>query len=150
MSTMSTMSTMQMALPRLGPAPRTAQPGAVAGTLIAYTEMIVQANLRLNREVFQNSSYQVLDEAGKRIVFVHNCGPEFEEDRPNSVPLPPGDYVVKALNSRYQPMYVPVRVEAGRTTLINLATGKPRRAPLMSGPNLVHLPTGEAAGFRVD
>ncbi len=150
LSACATVSTMQMALPRLGPPSGAALPNASEGTLIAYTEMIVEASLLLNREVYQNSSYQVLDETGRRILFVSNLGPELDVERPNSVSLPPGDYVVKALNAQYQPMYVPIRIEAGRTTVINLATGKPRRAPPMSGPNLVRLPTGEAAGFRVD
>lgn len=66
---------------------------------------------------------------------------------PAKVPLPPGEYHVKALVERGGFVIVPVVIEAGKTTVVDL-DGEAVPQDLSTNDELVRLPDGHVVGWR--
>ena len=95
---------------------------------------------------YQHSEYQVYNASGKLVKDVGNTSGHYDT-APETVPLPPGRYTVKARAKDYLSVVVPVVIDAGRTTSLHLDD---RWQPPKSSPKteFVFEPGGEPVGWR--
>ena len=97
---------------------------------------------------YQHTDYVVCDQNGKAIRHVSNSVGHYAQ-RPRSIRLPPGQYLVKAQAKDYLIAVVPVVIEPGRTTRVHL-DAKWRPPAAVSKNEIVSSPDGNPIGWRVD
>jgi hypothetical protein len=138
-----------LVLEPVGPAPvQTSPQGSGNGVLVVFSAYEAGPNFA-NRDPYRPacSDYKVLSATGTLLRVVHNDSGTILQ-QPATVPLPAGHYQVLARANGYGTVTVPVVIEAQHSTVLHLEGGSwPRRASL-NRTNLVHLPGGQAIGWR--
>jgi hypothetical protein len=95
-----------------------------------------------------HTPYALSDASGKFLRDVENRAGIFASE-PVSLPLPVGQYRIKALEEGARYVVVPVVIEADKTTVVDLdGTALPQGAP--EDNDLVKLPGGHVVGWRAD
>ncbi len=114
------------------------------GELVVYSATYVSTNEQ--SEYPTHTDYTLSDESGARLRQVANHSGDFGSD-PARVRLPAGRYQVKALVSGGGYVVVPVIIEAGKKTIIDLdGTALPQNLP--ADNDVVRLPDGHVVGWR--
>ncbi|HEY4416280.1 MAG TPA: hypothetical protein VGO57_11350 [Verrucomicrobiae bacterium] len=105
-----------------------------------------------NTYYYPHTSYTVYDDSGAVVKFVRNHTGSMDE-APALVMVPVGRYNVVAESDSYGRVTVPVVIEDGKTTVVHLdrnwSLGAKSTAVAIA-KNLVHLPDGEAIGWKVN
>jgi hypothetical protein len=118
----------------------------VQGNLVVYSAHRVTTYAQSEYPV--HTDYTIYNLGGKVIERVANTAGSFNQD-PATVRLPPGEYRVKALLERGGQVIVPVIVERGRTTIVDLdGTAFPQDANAQG--RWVRLPDGHVVGWQSD
>ncbi|HZL42440.1 MAG TPA: hypothetical protein VFD66_04095 [Verrucomicrobiae bacterium] len=125
-----------------GPAP---QSQGTTGRLIVYTATEVPAIVGSRHPT--HSAYQLYAADGKRLRWVDNRAGSFYQD-PVALDVPPGRYEVKGRATNSGNVSVPVLIEAGRTTVVDLEGSALSENTRYSRQNLVRLPDGQAIGLE--
>ena len=139
-----------MVLEAVGPGPAAAVNADTAnGTLVVYSAAVTTPdfNSRDPRRP-EYTGYQIFNTDGSLRQTVQNTSDTILQ-RPRRVELPPGTYRVAAVANGYGLVTVPVRIEAGRDTLVHLEGGFawPGRTTF-SQSNTVRLPDGDVVGWK--
>jgi hypothetical protein len=96
-----------------------------------------------------HSAYTISDAGGKLLRHVDNRTGSFEQT-PVTVPLPAGNYKVRARATNAGTVEVPVVIKEGKTTVVDLEGATlPQRRPTGAG-QWVRLPNGQVIGMRVE
>jgi hypothetical protein len=136
----------------VGPAPDTAADRVAAkGMLMVYSAYTVTADFD-RRDIHrpEYSDYRLLAADGTALQRVANTSGTILQ-RPKLVALPPGQYRVVACASGYGWVTVPVRIQAGQTTIVHLQGGVAWPGqPEFTSANAVRLPNGEIVGWKSD
>jgi hypothetical protein len=119
----------------------TAVVGPGGGTLIVYSA--TYASTLEESEYRVHTDYTIATPNDAVIERVSNRTGSFDQ-RPASVSLRPGEYHVRAQYGGGRFIVVPITVEPGRTTIVDL-TG----SPLPPGATVTRLPDGTVAGWSV-
>jgi hypothetical protein len=101
----------------IGPAP-TANRAQAFGYLIVYTA-IIEPSISSDALFYPHTEYAIYDAHGSFFQTVRNHVGAWDES-PFTVSLPPGRYTVKAESKFDGDVAVPVIIEAGRTTVVDL------------------------------
>ncbi len=135
---------------RVGPVPLNPSHGPPGtGTLFVYTAT-TQTTDRTGYIIASPQNYR-LQSADGTWQGVSNANPLNPSPEPRPVYLAPGDYRVEALADLYRAATVPVRIEAGRTTIVNLLDAPfPGPRPAGAPGKMVRGPTGAAIGWPAD
>jgi hypothetical protein len=116
------------------------------GSLVVYSAHRVATYAQSEYPV--HTSYTIYNAGGKLVERVDNLAGSFNQD-PATVTLPPGEYRVKALLERGGQVVVPVIVEQGKTTIVDLdGTALPQDANAQG--RWVRLPDGHVVGWQSD
>lgn len=115
------------------------------GQLVVYTALeVVNAS---NSDFPTHVGYEIDDTNGKLIRRVDNRTGSFYQT-PMSVPLPPGEYKVKALATNHGIVTVPVIVKENEVTTLDLEGSHFRQHKPTGAGQWVRLPSGEVIGMR--
>jgi hypothetical protein len=98
-------------------------------------------------DYYPHTPYTVYSQEGRHVKGVQNHVGS-DDQRPMTVPLPPGRYVVYALAEGWGRVTVPVTIVAGRLTVVFLAGKGLPEAPELPKAEVIWLPDGRAAGRR--
>lgn len=138
-----------LVLEPVGPVPSLAKTESSSdGVLMVYSACEAGPNFG-RRDPYRPvcSDYKILSSTGTLLRAVHNDSGTILQ-QPAAVSLPAGRYRVVARANGFGTVTVPVIIEAGRSTIVHLEGDSwPRTGPKDS-TNLVHLPDGEAIGWR--
>ncbi len=138
-------ATQPIALAPVGPAPWAGVPSSEPdGRLQVFTE--TQEYYDDDVYYFPHSPYNIYTVEGKRVKYVWNHR-NYEQDTPEVVTLPAGQYVVKAEAALYGPVSVPVVIKPGETTRVILQPGWKPSGPYAAS-DLVQMPNGYPIGWR--
>jgi hypothetical protein len=124
---------------------RTGPFGEQTGSLRVFsaTEHRVEGGI----DYYPHTPYLIYSPEGKRVRGVqHHIGSA--DQRPMTVPLPPGRYVVYARAEGHGRVTVPVFIVASRMTLVYLEGKGLPEAEELPAAEVVRLPDGRAAGRR--
>ena len=88
-----------------------------AGRLVVYSAL--DSTITMDSDHPAHTDYVIYDCDGKFRQRVNNRGGSFYQDA-ISVSLPPGTYKIKAKATNYGEVMVPVRIEAGKDTIVHL------------------------------
>ena len=94
-----------------------------------------------------HTSYSVYSAEGKRLWGVVNHVGE-DDNRPMTIQIPPGFYIVYAESDRFGQVKVPVWVVGNKTTSVYLEGAGMPHAEAVPESQLVRLPDGRVAGRR--
>jgi len=133
-----------VALSPVGPDPAGVATRNSDGQLLVYSKLVGRTEGR-NPTWHQHSDYYIYDLNGNLVKHVGNTIGYYER-APRPVPLPPGDYLVKARAQDYFWVQVPVTIERGRTTRVHLDDNW-RIPSTTTARNLVTLPNGNPVGW---
>ena len=137
-----------LTLATVGPVPARAGGGSTgSGTLVVYSAYEVSADFNSrdpNRPEY--SDYRIYAADGRFLRKVRNDSGTIFQD-PRRVVLPAGRYRVLARANGYGFITIPVKVEAGRMTVVRL-TGRWSASDTFNQNNAVRLPDGWVAGYR--
>jgi hypothetical protein len=114
------------------------------GALIVYSATRVSEYAQSEYPV--HTPYAIYTQAKQVVKEVENTAGSFNQD-PEQVSLPPGQYRVKALAVGIGEVIVPVVIEEGETTVVDL-DGTAARQEQSSKTNWVRLPDGHVVGRR--
>jgi hypothetical protein len=104
----------------VGPAP-TVKRTHRSGSLIVYTA-IIQPKINPDTEFYPHTAYAIYDSRHALVETVRNhIGPW--DESPFVVPLPAGRYTVHAESEFSGDVVVPVIIQGGKTTVVNLQRG---------------------------
>jgi hypothetical protein len=112
--------------------------------------MVFTATERVNSGgVFYDphTSYVILDQTGKKIAAVQNHAGSADQ-APMITTLPKGQYTVVGCADAYGSVRVPVVIQGGRLTEVNLERGGILKTHLDGSTNLVRFPNGDVIGWR--
>jgi hypothetical protein len=126
----------------VGPAPSLAQ--RRVGRLIVYTA--TYAPTMEQSEYSVHTDYTIATANDKVIERVDNATGTFNS-KPATVPLPSGEYHVRAQYDAGGFVVVPVVIEAGKTTIVDL-DGEALPQHPDENPDKVRLPDGHVVGWR--
>jgi len=128
----------------VGPAQAPSNPNAGSGKLVVYTAPTVTTVEQSRYPV--HTPYTLLDSSGKILRDVDNRSGFFDSS-PVTVPLAAGKYSVRGLAAGRGYIVVPVLIERGKTTIVDLdGTAMPQNVTADS--RYVRLPDGHVLGFR--
>lgn len=132
-------------LDEVGP-PRHEHQNSGNGTLIVYSAYDSTSN-DWESDAYGRwyTNYSIANKDGSDSRKIKNTTPE---DEPEEVSLLPGQYIVRAEANGYGTVTVPVRVEAGGTTVIHLEGSYSWPGEVPSGSAAVKLPDGEVIGWK--
>jgi hypothetical protein len=145
----------------VGPAPAERAKGLGGSALQVYSAR-VRAPVDLNKEEFlwnndfgkndflyepAHSDYTVCTRDGKVLQRVHNARNP-NDPEPAMVPLPPGNYEVKANARGFGVVTVPVVIETGKLTMVNLQRGENPVVESVARTNAVLLGGYRVVGWR--
>lgn len=139
----------RITLATVGPRPlawRTGSPSSARGQLQVFTET---DSYEYSHDVpyFPHRDYRIYTAQGKYLKRVWNSQ-SHEDERPATVELPAGQYVVKADAEFYGLVNVPVVIVPGQLTRVILQPGwNPGKEVSVS--DLVQMPNGYLVGWRV-
>ncbi len=144
---LSSCTSQPVTLAMIGPRPLAGSaPSVGAGWLQVFSETDEYTDD--DEYYFPHRDYLIYTTTGKRLRQVWNHHDRFDET-PTIVPLPAGQYVVKADADFYGRVTIPVEIRANQTTRVVLQPGwKPTGA--FSSSDLVQLPNGYWAGWRAE
>jgi hypothetical protein len=144
MTVSCTLMQQPVAVAPVGPAPGSQLALADTGFLKVFTDM------KFSRydDMFYatHTDYGVYDDAGKLIKSVQNAE-SFHSPTPMQVALPPGHYIVEGWSDAYKLVKVPVLIEAGSLTTVNLEKDDHGLFPGGIAADLVHTPDGRIVGW---
>jgi hypothetical protein len=141
----------------VGPAPNEHAKSPGSSALQVYSAR-VRAPVDLNKEEFLwnndfgkndflyeagHSDYTICTRDGKVLERVHNAR-SFNDPEPAVVPLPPGNYEVKANARGFGLVTIPVVIESGKLTRVNLQRGENPVVASVAKTNAVLL-----GGYRI-
>jgi hypothetical protein len=147
----------------VGPAP-TEQARARGGSTLEVYSARVRAPVDVYREEFlwnndfgrnaflyepAHSDYTICDRDGKVLQHVRNARNP-EDPEPAVVPLAPGEYEVKAKARDFGLVTIPVVIEAGKLTVVNLQREKNPAVAAVAGTHAVVLGGYEVVGWRAN
>jgi hypothetical protein len=118
---------------------------ASQGQLVVYSALEV-ANTA-NSDFPTHAGYEIYDANGTLLRRVDNRSGSFYQS-PAAVPLPSGEYKVKAPATNHGLVTVPVIIEEGKTTTLDLDASHFRQHKPTGAGQWVRLPTGEVIGMR--
>jgi hypothetical protein len=98
---------------------------------------------------YPHTSYSIYAQDGKRVQGVANSSGHTDQ-RPATVELPGGAYLVYAQSERFGQVKVPVQIVGSRLTVVHLEGTGMRFTGNIPESELVRLPDGIVAGRRVD
>lgn len=136
-----------LALAPVGPGPgvsRASSPGK--GDLQVFTE--TEEYYLDQMSYYPHTDYQIYNMDGKRLERVWNHQTH-EDERPATVSLQPGTYLVKAWAEFYGVVTVPVVIKPNQTTTVVLQPGWNPDKPVASS-ELVQMPNGYFVGWRAE
>lgn len=132
----------------VGPGPGSQIASAPTGSLEVYTDV--------QRYAYDESTYYdahtdygIYDLGGQRIKSVQNSA-SFHSLQPQEVALPPGQYSVVGWSDGYQLVKVPVVIQAGRLTKVNLEKNNHQLFQKANQDDLVHTPDGRTVGWSAN
>jgi hypothetical protein len=134
-----------VALAPVGPGPNAPKAAASpAGSLVVYSATVARSEGD-NPAWYQHTDYYL--EGAQKSERVDNTVGHYTQ-RPRTVHLAPGEYMVKAQASDGQWVTVPVVIQRGQTTVVSLDGGwNPGNS---AGAEVVRMPDGSAVGWRGD
>jgi len=128
----------------VGPGLTSRSVSGAAGYLKVFTATH-QVDVDFEAYFHPHAGYRVEDNAGRTVKFVPNHSSD-EDEAPDVVGLPPGRYNVVGESTWYGIVTVPVVIEQGKTTMVQLDG---RWHGGAHDDSLVHLPDGETIGWSV-
>jgi hypothetical protein len=147
----------------VGPAPTERAESSSGSSLQVYSAR-VRAPVDLNKEEFlwnndfgkndflyepAHSDYTICTQDGKVLKHVRNAR-DPDDPQPAVVPLPPGSYEVKAKARDLGVVTIPIVVEAGKLTLVNLQRGQNPAVESVDRSNAVLLGGHLIVGWRAE
>jgi len=124
----------------VGPAPLRARPG---GDLVVYSA--TRTSMSEQSEYPVHTDYVLYDAHGTRLRSIANSAGAFGAD-PVRLALPAGAYEVRALEQNAGYVIVPVQIERGAMTVVDLdGSALPQD---VADPDLLRLPDGHIVGWR--
>lgn len=136
-------SSTPLAVAPVGPNPDGLNRHTADGQLEVYSALVGRSEGN-NPAWFQHANYTIYDQNGHRVRQIRNVVGRYAE-RPSSVALPPGRYLVKTEAQDFFQVKVPVVIEAGRTTRVHLDNRwRPAAAP---SARMVMLPGNHPVGW---
>jgi len=130
----------------VGPAQTRSVSTASTGKLVVYSAPTVTTVEQARYPV--HTPYTLSDASGKMLQEVDNRTGFFDSS-PVTLPLAAGSYFVKALAAGRGYVVVPVRIEPGKTTIVDLdGTAMPQNVTADS--RYVRLPDGHIVGYRAN
>lgn len=138
-----TLTRQNVSLPPVGPAPAFVQ-GARApeGWLVVYSALDDDMSLS-DDPIYPHSGYKIYSLDGTRLEYVNNNLAE-----PDTVSLPPGEYIVIASATSFNVVTLPVVIEDGKTTDVHLDGSAPAIEIGAPTSDVVRLPDGMIVGWR--
>jgi hypothetical protein len=145
----------------IGPAP-TERAKAASGSSLQVYSARVRATVDANMEEFfydddfgkndflyerAHSDYTICSRDGKVLQHVRNAR-DLNDPKPAVVPLPPGPYEVKARARDFGLVTIPVVIEAGKLTMVNLQRGQNPVVESVARTNAVCLGGNLIVGWR--
>ncbi len=128
----------------VGPGPNAPSVPPPTGALKVYTA--VKCYPYDHQFFYAHTDYGVYAMDDHRVKSVRNAA-SFLDLNPAIVALPAGTYHVVAWAKGYDLVRVPVVIEAGRLTTVNLEDGVPKPAPSGKAGDLVRMPDGRIVGW---
>ena len=116
------------------------------GSLIVYSA--TEQQFEGDSTYYPHTDYRIFTRSGRLFKQVRNALYPADET-PRTIALPSGVYTVIAESETAGTVSVPVLIRTGRTTELHLEGKKDWTPPLLARESdLVHLPDGQAIGFR--
>ena len=134
-----------VAVAPVGPGPGSQTALADTGFLKVYTEVECYPYDE-DLYYYSHTAYGIYDLDGNRIKSVQNTA-SFHSLNPMKVALPPGQYAVVGWSDAYQLVKVPVRIEAGRLTTVNLEKNDHQLFQKAKADELVYTADGRIVGW---
>lgn len=136
-----------LTLDPIGPASGARHGGAGSGNGYLRVYSATESNNDGGIPYELHTPYAVRTTAGQRVkgVMNHVGG---NDQRPMTVPLPEGEYLIYAQSARFGQVKVPVTVVDGQLTSVHLSGGDLPEAAGLPEADLVRLPDGRVAGRR--
>ncbi len=140
-----------VALSPVGPNPEAKGPPGNTGYLQVFSERepLVEGSYDgSNGIIYHHTDYNIYDTHGRHLEHVGNAAGHFDS-APRLVPLPAGEYVVRARGKDYLFVQLPVVIKGGRVTRVHLDD---RWSPNKSTAKnqLVTAPNGTPVGWRAN
>jgi len=143
-------ATTRVALGPVGPNPDKTVVATSTGELQVFSRLAAQnddQNQASEEPIFyQHTDYAIYDLQGRLVKRVGNTIGHYAE-APRLVPLPAGQYLVKAQAADFYWVNVPVTIKPGETTSVHL-DGKWTPPSYASNQEMVTLPNGQPVGWR--
>ncbi len=130
-------------LPAVGPPPQETARNEGSGYLVVYSAW---SNFVDQGSIGHHSRYTLSAEDGSRPREIINYADRFDEG-PIRVPLPPGNYRVRARSAHFGRVTVPVVIRPHQTTFVFLDSASHADAPSAQQTNVVRLPNGRVVGW---
>jgi hypothetical protein len=129
----------------IGPAPTGPIQSTSKGFLTVYTAM---KTYPVDDETYYraHTDYGIYDTSGRLLRSVRNAA-FYHDPNPKVVALPPGRYTVSGWADRFQLVKVPVVIEPGRTTIVNLEAGGNKRFQGAKDSDVVRASDGRIIGW---
>lgn len=138
-------ATERVLLEAVGPVSPGDHAGIGLGRLVVFTAQQQSSSGDVTYQHF--TSYRVLDDQGKLVMFVRNESGG-RDGNPDSVTLPSGSYLVQAMAEQLGAVTVPVVVQALKTTEVYLRPGWKPDASAQTKSAVIRLPNGQPVGWR--
>lgn len=140
-------STTPVVLDPVGPPP----PGATAPLHQGYLKVFTTTEARKDGEdtYYPHSGYHIYTASGVRWKYVPNRI-DVTDESPMVVVIPVGNYKVVARADGYGRITVPIVINGGMLTEVNLETWNRRKTSVSNEAAVVQLPNGYAVGWRAE
>ena len=132
----------------IGPEPGSRPTLATAGFLKVYTDVECYPYDE-DQYYYAHTDYGIYTPDGKRVKSVQNAE-SFHSLPPKQVALPPGQYTVVGWSDAYQRVKVPVVIQAGCLTTVNLEKDAHMLFQNAKPADLVHTPDGRIVGWAAN
>lgn len=93
-----------------------------------------------------HTDYSIYDTNGRLLKNINNAA-AYHEPTPKTVALPPGRYTISGYTDGDQLVKVPVVIQPGRSTIVNLETNKNNRFQGAEGSDVVRASDGRIIGW---
>ncbi len=135
----------------VGPSPMDQIQSTSMGFLTVYTAIYSYSasnTYPLNDMTYYrvHTDYGIYDTSGRLLKNVRNAA-TYHDPNPKIVALPPGRYTVSGLADGDQFVTVPVEIEPGRTTIVNLETNQNKRFQGAKDSDVVRTSDGRIVGW---
>jgi hypothetical protein len=135
----------------VGPNPMGQTESTSMGFLTVYTEMYTYSarnTYPLTDMTYYSvhTDYRIYDTGGHLLENINNAA-AYHEPTPNTVALPPGRYLISGYTDGDRLVKVPVVIESGPTTIVNLETNHNKRFRGATASEVVRSSDGQIIGW---